>query len=128
MAKDLGKIIGETAEELFPAIKYDYNQSFFASCTDMGDIATVIPAVHGYVPGCCGTGHGIDYGIANPDDAYVNSSLLSATVAVKLLYGDAEPARKIAAQKKDLLPITEYIRIIDDINKTVSSRDYGVIK
>ena len=120
---DLGAILGQTAEELFPRITYDYNQTFFASCTDMGDIATVIPAVHGYARGCCGTGHGIDYGIADQTDAYVNSSLLNACTAVKLLYGDAEPARKIAEQKKDLLPIPEYIRIIDRINRTLSSED-----
>ena len=33
---DLGAILGQTAEELFPGITYDYNQTFFASCTDMG--------------------------------------------------------------------------------------------
>ena len=120
---DLGTLIGQTAEELFPGISYDYNESFYASCTDMGDIATVLPAVHGYTPGCCGTGHGTNFGIANADDAYVNSSLLSASVAVKLLYGNAEPARKIAEQKKDLLPIPEYIKIIDRINRTLNSKD-----
>lgn len=120
---DLGSIIGNTAEELFPGIDYDYNRVFFASCTDMGDIATVIPAVHAYTPGCCGTGHGADFMIKSPEDAYVNSSLLNAAIAIKLLYGDAEPAKKIAAQKKDLLPIPEYIKIIDQINKTVTSKD-----
>ena len=120
---DLGQILGKTAEELFPGIKYDYNETFYASCTDMGDVATVIPAVHGYTPGCSGTGHGIDFMIANPEDAYVNSSLLSAALAVKLLYGDAEPAKKIAEQKKDLLPIPEYIKIIDKLNRTLSGRE-----
>ena len=120
---DLGLIIGNTAEELFPGIDYDYNRIFLASCTDMGDIATVIPAVHAYTPGCSGTGHGTNFMIKSPEDAYVNSSLLNAAIAVKLLYGNAEPAKKIAAQKKDLLPIPEYIKIIDKINKTVTSKD-----
>ncbi len=118
---DLGMMLGKTAEELFPGIDYDYNRTYFASCTDMGDVGTVLPAVHGYTPGGRGTGHGIDYEIANPEDAYVNSSLLSASLAVKLLYGDAAPARKIAAQREGLLSIPEYIRTIDKINQTRSS-------
>ncbi len=120
---DLGEMLGKTAEELFPGIKYDYNSIFYASCTDMGDIATVLPAVHGYTPGCCGTGHGTDFGIADPKTAYLDSSLLSGSLAVKLLFGDAAPAVKIAAKKKNLLPIPEYIKIIDKINKTLSSKE-----
>ncbi len=118
---ELGALLGQTAEELFPGIDYDYNSVFYASCTDMGDIATVIPAVHGYTPGCCGTGHCIDFGIKDPQEAYVESSLLNVSLAVNLLHGDAAPARKIAERKKDLLPIPEYIKIIDRINRTVSS-------
>ena len=116
-------LLAKTAEELFPGIKYDYNSSFYASSTDMGDVGTVIPAVHGYTPGGCGTGHGIDYGIASAEDAYIKSSLLSASLAVKLLYGDAEPARKIAANRDGLISIPEYIKTIDKINRTLSSED-----
>ena len=115
---DLGHLLGETAEELFPGIEYDYNGTFEAASTDMGDVGTVIPAVHGYTPGRKGTGHGIDYGIADPEAAYVASSLLSSVFAVKLLYGDAAPAKKIAAQRDGLLSIPEYIRTIDRINLT----------
>lgn len=120
---DLGHLLGKTAEELFPGIRYDYNGSFYASSTDMGDVATVVPAVHGYTPGAKGTGHGADYGIADPRAAYVDSSLLSSVFAVKLLYGDGSPAAKIAAQRDGLISIPEYIRIIDEINRTRTSED-----
>ena len=115
---DLGKLLGSTAEELFPGIKYDYNSNFLSSSTDMGDVGMVLPAVHGYVPGGGGTGHGIDYHIVSQKEAYVDSSLLSASFAVKLLYGDAAPARKIAAEREGLLSIPEYIKTIDRINLT----------
>ena len=121
--EELGHLLGQTAEELFPGIKYDYNSIFYASSTDMGDVGTVVPAVHGYTPGNKGTSHGIDYGIADPQAAYVDSSLLSSVFAVKLLYGDAAPARKIAAKRDGLISIPEYIRIIDKVNQTRSSRD-----
>ena len=42
---------------------------------------------------------------------------------MELLFGDAAPAKEIAARKKDLLPIPEYIRIIDKINQVKSSKD-----
>lgn len=115
---ELGKLFGNTAEELFPGIEFDYNGSFYASCTDMGDVATVIPAIHGYTPGNKGTSHGIDYYVADPESAYIKSSLLNTASAVKLLYGDAAPAKKIAAQRDGLISIPEYIRIIDRINQT----------
>ena len=121
--QDFGVLLGKTAEELFPGIKYDYNGSFYPSSTDMGDVATVVPAVHGYTPGCKGTGHGTDYGIVSPQAAYVDSSLLSAVLAAKLLYADAAPARKIAAQRDGLISIQEYIRIIDQVNQTHSTEE-----
>ena len=40
---------------------------FAAGSTDMGDVATVIPAVHGYVPGAAGLAHGIDYKIVDDE-------------------------------------------------------------
>lgn len=120
---ELGKFMGKVAESLFPGVPYDYNSSFLASCTDMGDVATVIPALHGYTPGGGGTGHGADYFIADKESAYVKSTLLSATAALELLYGDGKEARRIAARKKDLLPIPEYIRIIDRINQVRKSED-----
>ena len=89
----------------------------------MGDIATVSPAVHAYAAGAKGTGHGIDYGIADPFAAYVRSSQINAVAAVELLFGDAQTGKQIAADKKNLMRIPEYIRIIDSINKTVSSTD-----
>lgn len=115
---ELGKLFGNTAEELFPGIEFDYNGSFYASCTDMGDVATVIPAIHGYTCGKKGVSHGIDYYVADPESAYIKSSLLNTASAVKLLYGDAAPAKKIAAQRDGLISIPEYIRIIDRINQT----------
>ena len=120
---ELGTLLGHTAEELFPGIEFDYNGTFSAASTDMGDVATVIPAVHGYVPGCRGIGHGIDYGIADPQSAYLKSSLLNAALAVKLLYGDAAPARKIAARREGLLSIREYVETIDRINRTRTSEE-----
>lgn len=120
---ELGELMGEITTSINPEADFDHNSKFFSSCTDMGDIATVIPAVHGYSMGGAGTSHGIDYRISDPEKAYIESSILNASIAVDLLFGDAEKGKAIAARKRDLLPIPEYIRVIDDLSKTVSSVD-----
>jgi hypothetical protein len=112
------------AETLFPDITYGYNTSFVAGCTEMGDVAAVIPAVHATNPGTSGTGHGINYAIADKHQAYVDGSVLSAAVAVKLLYGNAELAKNIAENKKNLMTIPEYIKTIDTLNKTLDSETF----
>jgi hypothetical protein len=87
-----------------------------ASCTDMGDVATVMPAVHGYVPGQVGTSHGKDYFIENYESACVYPALINARLAIDLLINGAEKGKKIAAKKADMMSIDEYIRIIDGIS------------
>ena len=95
----LGALDKEVVQYLVPNADYDANSAFMTSCTDMGDVATIIPAIHGYVPGAAGTGHGKDYHVADEYSAYVVNSQLNALLAVELLYGDAEMGRAIAARK-----------------------------
>lgn len=120
---ELGKVLEDVVKFVKPDADFDANTNFLSSCTDMGDVATVIPAVHAYAMGGGGVGHGITYHIANKEQAYVESSIFNTLIAVDLLYKDAEVGKKIAAKKKDLMPIPEYIKVIDSINKTVSSTD-----
>ena len=119
----LGEIIRDTVKYLQPDTPFDHNTTFAAGSTDMGDIATVIPAVHAYVSGCSGTAHGIDYGIADEYTAYVVNAQVTALTAIELLYGNANKAKAIAAMKKNLMPVEEYRKLIKEINKTTTSRD-----
>ena len=49
--------------------------------------------------------------------------MLNALIAVELLCDNAAKGKPIAAKKKDLLPIAEYIKVIDNLSKTVKSTD-----
>ena len=120
---ELGEVMCDVVKELVPGIELVPNQKFFSSCTDMGDIAMIIPAVHGYCLGGKGISHGIDYGIGDQYKAYIENSILNALIAVELLRDDAAKGKKIAAGKKDLLPISEYIKTIDNLSQTVRSTD-----
>ncbi len=118
---DLGALDRDVVHYLCPNAKYDANSYFMSSCTDMGDVATVIPAIHAYVPGSGGTGHGADYHIADEYQAYVMNSEVSALLAVELLFGNAEKGRAIAANKKNLMPIPEFIKTIKGLNSNLES-------
>ena len=54
-------------------------------CTDMGDIASVLPALHPYVAGAKGQGHGADYGIADPEKAVIASAKFQLALLCALL-------------------------------------------
>ena len=120
---ELGNLDREVVLSLQPDAKYDSNSTFSSACTDMGDIATVIPSIHGYVPGASGTSHGVSYRIADEYQAYVLNSLVNALLAVELLYGDAEKGRAIAAHKKNLMTIQEYVKTIEGLTRTFESTD-----
>ena len=120
---ELGALDREVAQFLVPGAAYDANSYFMSSCTDMGDVATVIPAIHGYVPGAGGTSHSDTYFIDDEYSAYIVNSEVNALLAVELLYGDAEKGRAIAAHKKNLMSIEEYIKLIDSLNQTIESTD-----
>ncbi len=68
---------------------------WMSGCTDMGDISQVMPALHPVCGGAAGTGHGMDYRIANPEAALVESCKLQLIITEALLGGDANGARRV---------------------------------
>ena len=113
---DLGKELHDVVKGIFPEADYDFNRIFYASCTDMGDVATIIPAVHGYIPGMSGTSHGKDYQVADYHAAAVVPARINARLVIELLADNAVKGRKIAANKEKLMSVDEYIRITDEIS------------
>ena len=113
----------KSTEFLFPDEEFRGDLPWSNGSTDMGDVALIVPAVHGLVPGIGGTLHGIDFHIADPYSAYVKSSRVNAVIAADLLFGDAETGRKVAEEKKKLMSVAEYIALADKINRTLKSED-----
>jgi metal-dependent amidase/aminoacylase/carboxypeptidase family protein len=120
---DLGAVEREVVHGLFPDAPFDSNQSFDAGCTDMGDLALVVPAVEGAVPGAAGTGHGADYRVDDETMAYIGSSTINALMAVELLHGDAARGKEIASHKNRLMPISEYVKTVKGLNRTLDSAE-----
>lgn len=121
--KDLGTVHKEVVKYLDPEAPFDENTVFLASSTDMGDVATVIPSVHGYIPGNSGVSHGVDYAIADEYKAYVVNAQVEALVAIELLYGNGAKATAIAKNKANLISIKDYAATVAKVNRTLKSED-----
>lgn len=66
-------------------------------CTDMGDLSAVMPAIHPYVGGATGTGHGRDYRVSDPETACVMSAKCQLTLLSLLLENGASEAKAVLA-------------------------------
>ncbi|HIE27662.1 TPA: amidohydrolase [Candidatus Poribacteria bacterium] len=78
--------------------------------TDMGDICHIMPAIHPYIGGAEGTGHSMDWRVADPDIAYVTPAKVLAMTAVDLLYDDAQKAKEILQKTKPRMTKEEYLQ------------------
>ena len=90
------------------------------SSTDMGDLSTIMPTLHGYTAGAAGTSHGVSYKIADKEKAYVVNAKILAGIAVDLLCDNAAAAKRIAAKREGKLSIKEYIALTDSLNAKVT--------
>jgi metal-dependent amidase/aminoacylase/carboxypeptidase family protein len=79
--------------------------------SDMGDIMHVMPGIHPTVGGCEGRGHSEDFGICDPDTAYVLAAKALALTVVDLLWGRAEAARDICRAFDGQYSREEYLRM-----------------
>jgi amidohydrolase len=85
--------------------------------TDMGDISHVMPALHPYMGGASGAGHGANFQITDPQLAYLGPAKALALTAVDLLWGDAGLGREILARGKPRMTKEEYLSFQRQINR-----------
>ena len=71
-------------------------------CSDFGDVQHIIPAIHPYIGGCCGGGHASDFGVADPEMAYVTAAKSMAMTAIDLLANGCE---KLNELKENFAPV-----------------------
>ena len=77
--------------------------------TDMGDLSTVMPAIHPYTSAATGTGHGPDYVITDYDLAVVAPAKIMAATVIDLLSNEAAEARKVLANYQPLMTQSQYL-------------------
>jgi amidohydrolase len=94
--RQMAELFGQNVEALFGPGSFDIGGHRTGS-TDMGDIAHMKPVIHPYLASALGKTHGADFRINEPEHAYLTPAKLLALTAIDLLYGGAEPAKKILA-------------------------------
>ncbi|HCA30571.1 MAG TPA: hypothetical protein DEP23_13950 [Ruminococcaceae bacterium] len=81
--------------------------------TDMGDLSHLIPCIQPTMGGFSGAAHSRDFGIANPDAAYILSAKILAMTVIDLLYDKAKSGTEIKNTFKPVMTKEEYIRYLD---------------
>ncbi|MBE6712921.1 MAG: amidohydrolase [Ruminococcaceae bacterium] len=116
--ENLRQAFKTVAKEFYSENELDFdNNNWGPACSDMGDISSVIPAVHPFIAGVSGTGHGVDYVVSDPYTACVICAKVISGVTKLLLCDDAAYAKKVIAEKK--LPYAskeEFFKVKDALN------------
>ena len=97
---NLSKLAFTVFEDIAGKDGYFYEDKWYASSTDMGDVSSIVPAIHAYATGAIGSSHGIDYFIKDAYSACVNSAKFQFGMIRKLLVDDAKEAKDIMAKFK----------------------------
>lgn len=77
--------------------------------TDMGDLSTVMPAIHPYTSAASGTSHGPDYVITDYDLAVVAPAKIMAATVIDMLSNDAAEARRVLANYTPTMSRAQYL-------------------
>jgi amidohydrolase len=80
--------------------------------TDMGDLSQIMPAIHPYVGGATGLGHGADYVIQDYQLAVITAAKSMAAMVVDLLADGASLGNKVVAEHRPEMTRTEYLKFM----------------
>ena len=93
-------------EDVLETVLYEPD-SWGSGSTDMGDITAVMPALHPYISGASGHGHGNDYCISSFDSAVMDSAKVQVRFVELLLENGAARAKEILANFKPIFATKE---------------------
>ena len=91
--------------------------------TDMGDISHLMPAIHPYVGGATGLGHGADYVVKDYALAVVTAAKALAATAVALLADGAARAGNIISGHRPEMTREEYLKFMRGLASEETFRD-----
>lgn len=96
-----------------------------AGCSDMGDIGSLMPTVHGYVGGARGIEHGNNYEIFDPETACVDSAKVQIVALRMFLQNNAENAwNAIRSYSPAFKNKEDYFRYKESINSDYEAVEY----
>lgn len=112
--EDMKQLGYEIACALFGKEQVYLEDSWGTGCTDMGDIASVMPALHPYAAGAVGHGHGADYYIEDPEKAVIGSAKFQLALLCGLLEEEGRRAYAIKQNAKlRFASYADYFKAVD---------------
>ena len=85
--------------------------------TDMGDVSHLMPALHPYVGGATGLGHGANYVVQDYHLAVITAAKTLAATVVDLLADGATVAGRIVADHRPDMTRQEYLKFMRNLAK-----------
>ncbi len=96
---NLNRICQESIEEIFGMGQIEYTP-WNCGASDMGDLSSLMPAMHPHYTGGSGTAHGNDFRVADPIRASVNPAKMLCGMVGILLSDDAAQAKRTISEFK----------------------------
>ena len=125
--RDYIEVFADACKEL--GFKFNDAAGWESGCSDMGDMAAVMPALHPDACGAIGNFHGIDFQIADPETACVDSAKVQLGTVKLLLQNDAARAKQIVADYEPAFKTyQEYFDFVDSLDmekQTVTYEENG---
>lgn len=117
-------VFTEAMEEVLEIVDV-HPEKWGTGCSDMGDVMSLMPAVHAYVTGAIGTEHGSDYYIGCPESACVDSAKLQVVALRKLLENGAAHAKAaVENYKPQFATKEEQIAYMDSVDRVFEAVSY----
>ena len=85
--------------------------------TDMGDVSQLMPAIHPYVGGATGLGHGSDYVVEDYNLAVVTAAKALAATLVDLLADGAARGNRVLSGHKPAMTKSDYLSLLRGLAK-----------
>ena len=96
------------------------------SCSDFGDITTVMPALQFNAAGASGVCHSVDFQMTEPERFCCNSAKIQLLIADALLCDGGKQAKKIISEYEPVFSSTaEYIAFVDELNADINAVVYN---
>lgn len=120
----MAPVFKEAMETVLDKVDVDLNR-WGTGCSDMGDIGSLMPTIHGYIGGARGIEHSNNYEIFDPETACVDSAKVQIVALRMFLQNNAEKARDaIRSYSPDFKNKDDYFSFKANINRDYEAVEY----